>query len=352
MAFSVVCFLNSWCVTTIQVKDKDKSVVDLEQQLVAEKKARLAAQASLKEKASQLEKAEKALSGKDVRGAPVDRRPLLEKTQEAENGSLTTKGGGVERRFFQEKAQEAGTDGPLTKQGGAGALASSMMSPVIEAENQSENLDPQHGGETAYNIKAKVLPTRYYSPTIRRKLSRIPMRASIASTYQINPASLRESYSSEESAADASKDNNNSRYSTDILRRDRRISNFSRPAPPMVPTASALFGRKKVVHFASPVFQKEKTRGEPKTFRGDGGGDPQSNPRQSIVGLSQGDATESKKLAAAKIRRVSLARRASGQFTQRTAGGAQRVLNTGPVERKAGVLPPLQPLPKERRWNK
>ncbi|CAM6106611.1 unnamed protein product [Calypogeia fissa] len=304
--------------SSLKDKDKEKSLGDLEGQLAAEKKARLAAQASLKEKTSQLEKAEKAL--KDARSVPAERRPL------------------------QEKTQEAAADGgrPLTKGGAAGGNLASSMSPVREIEHLSENVDPQQGEQ--FDIKAKVLPTRYYSPTIRRKLSRIPMRASIATTYQINPATLRESFSSDESNIDSSKEN--SRYSNDVPR-ERRISSFNRPPPPVVPAASALFGRKKVVHFASPVFQKEKARVEQKASKGDN--EQQSNGGQLASSL---DAVEAKKLAANKIRRVSIARRASSQFSQRTTGGAQRVLSSAGERLKSGVLPPTRPLQTERRWNK
>jgi hypothetical protein len=275
------------------------------------------------------------ISSREVRVVPSDRRPLAEKTQEA--ASQVTNGG-FERRPLQEKRLEAVSDGSPAK--GDGNRASSPD----ESEMEPENLDPQQ--QDRFDIKAKVLPTRYYSPTIRRKLqTRIPVRASIASTYQINPAMLRESNSSDESAVEASRE----RYPND-LQRERRVSTFSRPPPPMVPAASSLFGRKKVVHFASPVFQKEKTREELNTSKGEA--EQQSN--QLGHNLSSGEATDSKKLLAVnKLRRVSIAaRRTSAQFGQRTTGGAQRVLSTG-AERtiKSGVLPPLKPQSQGRRWN-
>ncbi|BFI32005.1 kinesin family member C2/C3 [Marchantia polymorpha subsp. ruderalis] len=314
-----------------KMKEKEKAVADLEAQLAAEKKARLAATAALKEKGSQhLEK----VPIKEVK-VPTERvperRPLLEKVQE-----------------FSEPGSRGGMGSPRVA-ASPRFSAAPVREPVEKEKPHNENADPQHteAAEEVPPIKparTKVVPSRYNSPTIGRKILRKPMRASIASTYTINPVTLTSSFSSDESGPDGAKEN--ARFGNDA---GEMHSSATHPQNGSASTTVASAApQRRAVHFASPVFQKEKM-GESKHKEAQQQSQPMHSANVSERSMSLGGASDAKKLGVGKLRRVSIAR-TFGRFPPGAVGGAQRVLSTAAAIPKGGTT--VSQLPKERRWNK
>ncbi|KAL2628647.1 hypothetical protein R1flu_013333 [Riccia fluitans] len=317
-----------------KMKEKDKTLADLakekadlETQLAAERRARLAATAALKDKGSQ----------------PVERAAVREVKISSDK---------VAERRPLEKLQDF-SDAP-TGRAGVGSPFPHVKEVAENEKPRNENSDPQHTeapGETPVvkPPRTKVVPSRYNSPTLSsRNVIRKPMRASIASPYMINPATLTSSFSSDEFGQDGSKEN------ARVMNDSRDVQSSVIPSKPHLSAIGAATGvstaaQRRAVTFASPVFQRagEVKQKEPS----------QQQPVLShVIGdsdrsISLGGPADAKKVGVGKLRRVSIARTLIKREGSTFGVGAQRVLSSAAASsrRLSTVVPHPQ---SQKRWNK